>query len=312
MFGQDEVPVFEGRAMPTELRWLASASASCFHATAAVVAGRTLTDPAAAQALQPPAAALAETLAGLPRSPATVLEHVTALSAGIENNRQLADVATLKLFGAARSAWLVDRLTALFADLERAFLVAVPDVVEQLSLRWAPLHEQWEARGQGLLAGVRRLTEPEVLVESAEVVLVHPVLGGGGAAHLPYNSVRIEAVLTNALADLPEVARLAWLLAQLQCDLPLFQGEIHRDRLPQVAALALLPVALTAGGDVELTTCDQATLAHAIAAWTPHADRCDELSATVWSWWETYVAGRPRWGVALAALDKMVGELVIE
>jgi hypothetical protein len=305
----------------TELRWLASASASCFHAVAALLDGRTLTDAAVAEALTLPAAALAETLTGLPRSPADILEHVVALSAGIENNRQLADVATLKALGHARSTYLVDRLAGHFAELEAAFLAAVPDVVEQLSLRWPPLHEQWEARGPGLLFGVRRLTEADLLVESAQVVLVHPVLGGGGAAHLPYNSVRIEAVLTNNAADLPEVVRLAWLVAQLQCDLPMYQGEIHRDRLPRAAALALLPVALTGGTDVELTACDAPAVARALDHWMGGRGSCraedgelgvsdgisaDDLAAIVWQWWETYHASRPRWSVALAALDKML------
>ncbi len=33
-------------------------------------------------------------------------------------------------------------------------------------------------------------------------------LGGGGAAHIPYNNVHIEAVLTNPVPDLPEILRL--------------------------------------------------------------------------------------------------------
>ena len=46
----------------------------------------------------------------------------------------------------------------------------------------------------GLLKGVVDLTCPEILVEEATVVLVHPALGGGGGASLPYNVARIEAV----------------------------------------------------------------------------------------------------------------------
>ena len=53
------------------------------------------------------------------------------------------------------------------------------------------------------------------MLPQCDVLLIHPALGGAGEAHLAYNSVRIEAVLANPNADLPEVVRLAWLIAQV-------------------------------------------------------------------------------------------------
>src|SRR5690606_13903802 len=145
--------------------------------------------------------------------------------AGIYVHRELAKVALTKTVGRNRATdELLSKLAGAFGELQRAFDSAVPDAIDQIELRSAPLRELWDARGGGLLAGIGRLTEPELIVQQADVLLLKPALGGAGSAHLPYNSVSIEAVLTNPQAALPETLRLAWLLAQLHHDLPMHQG----------------------------------------------------------------------------------------
>ena len=99
---------------------------------------------------------------------------------------------------------------------------AFPNLLDDLSLRLLPLREQWEVHGPLLLQNMARWTDPRVVVAEARIVLVHPALGGGGAAHIPFNNVHIEAVLTNPVPELPENLRLVWLLAQLSLDLPAF------------------------------------------------------------------------------------------
>ena len=47
-------------------------------------------------------------------------------------------------------------------------------------------------------------------------------------AQLFYNSACIEAVDGEPVAGLSEVLRLAWLVSQLNADLPMYRGEIHR------------------------------------------------------------------------------------
>ena len=101
------------------------------------------------------------------------------------------------------------------------------------------LREQWEARGPGLLRAVGLRTEESLVADEAQVIVVQPALGGGGQAHLSANAVRIEAVLANPHAELPEVVRLAWLLAQLQLDLPAYSDRIQADRLPHVLSLVV-------------------------------------------------------------------------
>ena len=125
-------------------------------------------------------------------------------------------------------------------------------MAEELELRTGPLRLQWEARGPGMLRTIGELTEPELIVPSADVILVYPALGGGGDAQLPNNTVRIEAVLANQVTELPETVRLGWMLAQLHLDVPMYGENVHIDRLPHVARFAMLVPALQAAEEVEL------------------------------------------------------------
>ncbi len=106
-----------------------------------------------------------------------------------------------------------------------------------------------------------------MVVESADVFLLQPVLGGGGRAYTLYNAVGIEAVLANPVPSLPEIARLGWLWTQLNLDLPTFQDQVGRDRLREIGPLATLPPLLAAAEEVELVRFNRETLAAALAAW---------------------------------------------
>src|SRR5206468_2245664 len=110
-------------------------------------------------------------------------------------------------------------------------------------------------------------TDPTVLVPQADVVLVHPFLGGHGQAWLFYNCVTLEGVLANPHAELPEVVRLGWLLSQLNLELPAISELIEPLRLPRVGSLAMLCVALSAAEEVELARADERTIARAIDWW---------------------------------------------
>ncbi len=127
-------------------------------------------------------------------------------------------------------------------------------------MRVGPLQSAWEARGPGLLAMIKRSTDADFLVESAGIVLVQPVVGGDGLAHLYTNRVHIEAVLTDIDRALPETLRLAWLLGQLNLDRPIYSDRVHGHALGEVAELALMPVVLAAAEEVELTRLSVDTL----------------------------------------------------
>jgi hypothetical protein len=149
------------------------------------------------------------------------------------------------------------------------------------------------------------------------VYVVQPILAGGGYAHLRGNAVHFEGVMTNEHPLFPEVLRLAWLLAQLDFERPLYSDKINQLRLREVAGLAMLPAALLAGSELDICVCDTTTVAAAIAAWLPDilpstndaqsANQAQsEIATIVMSWWETHLANEPDWPTSLTALDEML------
>ncbi|HVX63867.1 MAG TPA: hypothetical protein VHC19_24810, partial [Pirellulales bacterium] len=181
------------------LRWRVSLSSSCFHAAAALARQEPLVDERLRAALAEPAAALLAEVKGGGIEAQEFFEQAVPLAVDFESNRELADriLAKLPVRSGELNQQAAGRLAGWFTELEAAFTSAVPRVVEDLSLRSGPLRDQWEARGPGLLAAIARKTEPGLLPASAEIVLVHPALGGAGAAYLLYNKAIMEAVLTN-------------------------------------------------------------------------------------------------------------------
>ena len=292
-----------------ELVWLPSPEASCFHAAAAVLDGGSLVDEALEGALRPVVDALDKHLAadGIVRG--VFLDHLVPLSTSGAGSTELARLVLTKTIGGASAEAKTLEYASALRDIKKTHGNLRPKLAEELPQRAGPLKQQWRARGPGLLREIARLTDESMLVDRAEVLLVAPVLGGGGCAHVLYNSIRIEAVLANPDDRLPEVLRLAWLLALLNLELPMFSQRIHRDRLRWVAPLAMLPVVLTAAETVELGRCDLETITLALAAWRVDVPDKQPPAQTVLNWWQTYTASRPSWAVALAALDEMLGSL---
>ncbi len=290
-----------------DLRWMVSFPASCLHAAEAMAHGQLIADARMAEAISEPAQLLRQTIvaAGLPRT--TFWRNLLGLSIVTDGSTQLAERALTKTVGASRSESMASEIAAAVAAVEAAVRSALPTLLDDLALRVRPLREQWEVHGQGLLRTMARWTDPQVLVPKAQVILVHPSLGGGGSAHLFYNNVLIEGVLTNPVPELPEWLRLGWLLAQLNLDLPIFCEGIHGKRLPHVAELAMLAVTLKAAEEWGLLQLDPETLDLALKSWhvvtPPDTDPVDIL----WRWWGTYVEARPRWDIAFTALDRMFG-----
>jgi hypothetical protein len=293
--------------------------------------GWQLVDTRMGSALAEPVESLVRVLDGMSLARRDFWSHVIPLSATIDSNRQLAEVILRKLVGSSRLTQIsTEPLVGAMTDLERAAVRAVPELLDELQLRSGPLREQWEARGPGLLTLIGQKTDEQLIPASAQVVLVSPVLGGGGKAHLPYNSASLEAVLINPHPQLPEVLRLGWMLAQLNHDLPVHSELIHRRSLPWISQLAMLPPTLLAAEELELARFDPPTMQLAIRAWGiataesiaagPAAARAEptpasqspaaladaDLVSIVSAWWETYCASRTAWGVALAALDRML------
>jgi hypothetical protein len=154
---------------------------------------------------------------------------------------------------------------------------------------------------------MQELLPPEVILAGSDVLLVQPALGGDGKPHLVNNTVRIEAMLANPHGKLPETVRLAWLLSQLNLDVPKYSENIHPDRLPHITALAMLPVVLEAAHYVELVTFDRELLPLAIEAWRLRVPEEIDAPELIANWWMTYQEAKPPLAVALQALDQMFG-----
>jgi hypothetical protein len=290
-----------------EVRWIASLSASALHAARAACRSEALAGNALVAALAEPIVALERELeaAEVPREP--FWRHIVPLAAGIESNRQLLERVLARSVGRGpRAEALVGRLAGRVSDLEAAARAAFPNLTDELALRGGPLKEQWEARGPGMMRRLAELVGDDALVGAADVALVPPVCGGGGRPSLDYSVVVFEAVLANAILQLPEVVRLAWMMAQLRMNAPVFSEAVPAPRIERIAALAMLPPTLAAAEHVELSPPLEHALPLAIERWGL-ADAGGDLAHTLSAWWETYLASRPPWSVALTALDKMVG-----
>ena len=162
---------------------------------------------------------------------------------------------------------LVSNLGAHLSAVAAAGRRAFSGFAEAARLRLGPIQRQWEARGPGMIQAMSDWTDPELFVERAVVLLTAPVLGGGGFAYLPGNRVILEGVVANADDQLPEELRLAWLVSQLNLDLPRFSENIPFPRRVLAAQVAMLPPVLLAGNRVGLCEWNAQTLARAITHW---------------------------------------------
>lgn len=288
------------------LNWKPGLLNSALQAAAVLARGRTLVDPAMQTAMAEPAEALAREIAAIGLPDRTFRRAMAGFATQADSPRQMVERALVKVQGTP-GPLLVARLTAVVAAAVQAFQRACPNPIETLKLRERPLRDHWEARGPGMLRKMGLLTDPSLILPEATVVLVHPAAGGGGEALLQQNSITFEAVLTNSDPQLPEVARMAWLLAQLNCDLPVHADHVNAQRLPNVAAFALVPPALEAAAYVELTEFSPAQLARALEFWQLPTLADLDLPAVLGDWWQVYQADKPAWPVALAALDRMLG-----
>ncbi len=187
---------------------------------------------------------------------------------------------------------------------------------------------QFAARGKGLLLQLGKLTDQKLLVDSATIVPVMPFLGGGGTTHLQQNLVTFESLVVDPYPKLPESVRLAWLLSQLQLDLPRYHEQIRHHTLETLSAVAMIPPVLAAAEHVELSHPSEETIRLALQAWRvikkqPLAPKNEAgppspqnsitlaeepLASLLWRWWNTYEDSKPAWNIGLGALDQMLYE----
>src|SRR3954451_12222993 len=177
--------------MALEVNWRPHPVASGLHAAQAAARNEPIVDARLAEAIAAPAQQLAAEVQAANLPAARFWGHLIPLAANIAGRRQLVETAVTKTVGRGpRFEAAVANLDACLAGVDMAVRSALPHLSEELALRERPIREQWEARGEGMLQQIGRLTEPALIVPRCDVLLIHPALGGGGDAHLAYNSVR--------------------------------------------------------------------------------------------------------------------------
>lgn len=289
------------------LRWLPNLATSALHAAEASWRGEMFADAKLAAVVREPAAALSQQITSHFLPELRMWRNLAAFVPTFDTRRQAVKIAGLRSQGSPLSDIAVAAIAGAVTDLERAVSNAFPGLAEELELRGRVLREQWEARGPGMMKRMQEQLPPDVILAASDVLLVQPALGGDGKPHLVNNTVRMEAVLANPHPKLPESVRLAWLLSQLNLDIPKYSEDIHPDRLPHITAFAMLPVVLEAAHYVELVTFDRELLPLAIEAWRLRVPADVDGPELVANWWMTYQEAKPTLAVALKALDEMFG-----
>ncbi len=283
--------------MAIELQWRPAVAASSLHAAHALWRQLPLVDTRLADVLRGPTEQLVMRLTEMGIAPADFFPH--ALSCGGQPSPDHAALAEVlpSLRGAAATVHEIALLRQSVEALHAEFLREKPHIEQELALRGAPLAEQWEARGLGLMARLGKLTK-QSWGPSAEVWLVHPVLGGDGAPYPWRQALHFEAMLANPHARVPEVLRLGWLLAQLPQP-QLDRGGTPANRSADLLRLGLLPAIVAAGEYVELCRFDTSTIETALAAWRlPAVD-----PAALAQWWQSSQAEQRPWSSALDELE---------
>jgi len=290
-----------------QLTWKPSVLSSALHAAEMVASGRSLLNKPLHEALADIVPVFYEIASNCLIGSERFWDWLIGLSCEYENSIQLAERVMAKAYsGNDRSSEFVTRLATHIALAENALLESAPKAKEELPLRIRPLQELWESYGAGLLIEIGRLSDPTFLVKEALVVPVLPVVGGTGGVLLQSNRVWIEAVLTNPNPTLPEVVRLAWLLSQLEADLPIHGELVNSGRLSWIASLAMLPPTLLAAENMDIGSYSDDQLLLAIEKWHIPNPTDHSLVDTLKSWWATFSQERPPWRIALTALDKML------
>ncbi|MFN9604369.1 MAG: hypothetical protein ACK6A7_13115 [Planctomycetota bacterium] len=299
--------------IPMQVTWKPNLSTSALHvAEASWQTPDRVTDPEVLATMQPYADRLGRWVADhFPGDQQPFWSTLISTGSTIDSNRELAS-AVLGLHGRSDlDATQASLLAGLITDVEAAFRGLFPKYVEQSAFRFRPLQEQWLGYGRGLMTQWNRTAKRNSMIDACIVIGMQPVLGGFGKSHPDRDMVRIEAVLTNARPELPEVIRLGWLISQLNPHTEGFFEPVASESTTHLIALATLVPTLAAGQEIELTRCDVTTVSAAIEQWLPsHSTEREtptELASLLLEWWHSPVRVASDWAAATHILAKQLG-----
>lgn len=297
------------------LQWNPNSSVSALHVAEACwkYPGR-VTDPEVTQIMGPLALQIGTWISVTFPSHANAFWD-TLISTGsvIDSDRDLASASLNAHPSTQIDPSHAPRLSGWIAEIKAAFAALFPRYASECPLRLRPLHEQWLGYGRGLMGQWKRRSGIATLIDAVQVIGVQPVLGGYGKPYPDRKRIRIEAVLTNASPDLPEVVRLAWLIAQLHGDAPELRAAFPSKIPDYLLPLAMIPSVLAAGEEIDLTRCDPARVALALEHWKPPLPDLDraqgELASDLFQWWQDAMPMEGAWETAVGILAKKLAVL---
>lgn len=297
--------------MTPRLRWFARPMASCLHAVAAIQSNRAISDTDWHRVLAEPSRVWLTRL--LPIGIPIDAFLAEAVAATIEASspaeivpRAMAAVSDPRLpmqFDAQRTASIIDGLHSVFDSMMRAF----PNLEREVLLRIGPLRDHWEARGPGLLRVLQQTTHGRPLDDFTSVLIVHPLHDGDVQPLDHHRGLLVEGLLANPEPRLPEIVRLAWGFSRLSGSLADKANHgLNPQRRALVASFGLLPAALEAAEQVEISQAGPDMVALALRAWhlSPVIDPVE-----LWNWWQSHRESGQTWEAALEQLDAQIPSL---
>jgi hypothetical protein len=274
-------------------------------------------DEAITKGISVPMLHLNHRLAGMDINPVIFWPKLISIAAAGESD---VDACRAALLSAGCSILSIDgpaaALASCFADVRAVYQERYPKLADQLVLRGRPIREQWDGYSAGLLKRISKLTHPTFLPKSVHAVLLSPYRGGDGGVDASSGRIWIEALLTNAFPEIPEVLRAVWLVAQVGLIEGLSGGTedsqgdpwVPISRLPRVAALAMMPLTLEAACHLEMIPgpADQLSRMFPLAAQAWRIPVDDQVLDVLENWWRQFQDLQTPPPVTLKALDRML------
>ena len=300
----------------TRIRWEIGDRLSPLHAARCWASGSLGIDPLLAEKISEPLSQLTKRLAADGLDLASFWSRlVVAAASGAGDADACREALSAAGVGELAMDATASATSTFLAETRLAYQERFPKSVQQLTLRARPLREQWDAYGAGLLRRIATQTHESFIPKNVVCVLLSPYRGGDGDCDTETSTLWIEAVLTNPVARVPEVLRLAWLVSRIGIGNRVLSTPDVGDSAPtgdaarsaMVVSLAAVPVVLEAAAFLELgpplsESPDQ--IATAVQAWCGQMG--PDVVETIGRWWSQSEELKPPFPVALKALDRML------
>lgn len=305
-----------------DIQWRVCANASCFQATQALLRGEQLENAKFEEELssQLPLLTMALEIVGARQE--TLFEHLIPLAPELSNNRTLAEVALRKTLGTQLPGDRIGLFASAFSALQSSTLRAMPNLIDEASQAGIQFRSTWERYAPRLLPELARLTDAGLVSDTAMVTFVGGIGGRRGRVFIQSNAVHwqpeparaalvdVESMAHDTPENLPDLLQFAWLLSQLNLDLPRFAEPLDYSTSWQVGQLGLVAIVLATAESAQMLTFDEATLRQYLTAWHGE-DVAESTTGTLWDWYHVYKNARPTWNVAVQALVRMLDEAAV-